>query len=255
MDAGGGSFLVERHDRDADPAERELLAELGFSGVLGVATSDPDGVWLIEVYADGDTFDLRSADLKLQLLSRAATGGSAAAADRMRQLRKRTCALELTAALGSRLAGMTDEQEIVEAAVEELCGEFDAFCAIVRMTASNEIVLAAVSDEEGVRLKEGGWRQPASLGLIGRALREREVVLSGDVRAEPDYRDTWETGDVRAELCAPLWAGNRLWGAINVESRHRDAFDADDAQLVGIVADQVSAALRSARLLDGLKKA
>ena len=58
VEAGAGSFLVDRHDRDADPAERELLAELGFSGVLAAATSDVDGVWLLELYADGDTADL-----------------------------------------------------------------------------------------------------------------------------------------------------------------------------------------------------
>ena len=125
------------------------------SGVLGVATSDPDGVWLIEVYADGDTFDLRSADLKLQLLSRAATGGSAAAAERMSQLRKRTCALELTAALGSRLAGMTDEQEIVEAAVG---GAVRRVRRLLRDRARDRrrtrSCSPAVSDEEGVRLKE-----------------------------------------------------------------------------------------------------
>ena len=37
-ETGAGSFLIDRHDRDADPAERELLAELGFSGVLAAAT-------------------------------------------------------------------------------------------------------------------------------------------------------------------------------------------------------------------------
>ncbi len=37
--------------------------------------------------------------------------------------------------------------------------------------------------ETGERLKSRGWRQPAGLGLVGRALREREVVMTGDVRA------------------------------------------------------------------------
>ena len=49
---------MERHDRDADAAERELLAELGFSGVLAAAISDADGVRLLEIYGDGDTIDL-----------------------------------------------------------------------------------------------------------------------------------------------------------------------------------------------------
>ena len=61
-------------------------------------------------------------------------------------------------------------------------------------------------------------------------------------------------------MCAPSCAppcGRATGCGARSTSRvvDRDAFDADDAQLVGIVADQVSAALRSARLLDGLKKA
>lgn len=239
--AGAGSFLVERHDRDADPAERELLAELGFSGVLGAATSDVDGVWLLEIYGDGDTADLGLADLRIQLTCRAAAGHSSDAAARQVQLQKRTRQLALSGELGSRLAGLVDEREIVEAAVEELRREFvRSDCAIVKLTDTDELEIAAARGEEGERLKAAGWRRPAGLGLIGRALRERAVVV---------------TDDACAELCAPLWAGDRPWGAINLEDQRADAFDDDDAQLVRTVADQVSATLRSARLYASVEQA
>jgi putative nucleotidyltransferase with HDIG domain len=224
--------------------------------VLAAAASDIDGVWLLEIYGDGDTGDLGLADLRIQLTSRAAASRSSAAAKRMSQLQKRTRQLALTGTLGSRLAGLVDELEIAEAAVDELRREFaESSCVIARLTDADDIVLAAVHGEEGERLRAAGWRQPAGLGLIGRALRERKVVIVDDVRAEPDYRATWETADVRAELCAPLWAGDRLWGAINLEDHTTGAFDDDDAQLVLTVADQVSAALRSARLYASVEQA
>ena len=72
--AGTGTFLVDRHDRAADPAERALLAKLGFSSVVAAAVSDLDGVYLLELYADADTADLPIARVRLSLLSRAATG-------------------------------------------------------------------------------------------------------------------------------------------------------------------------------------
>jgi diguanylate cyclase (GGDEF)-like protein len=253
---GGGSFIIDRHDRDSDPAERELLAELGFSEVLAAATSDVEGVWLIEIYGDGDTSDLSAADLRVQLTSRAAASRSSAAAEQMSQLQKRTRQLTLTGSLGAKLAGLTDEQEIVEAALDEIQAEFgDSACGILRLTKANEVEIASSRSDSGRRLKAAGWRQPAGLGLIGRALRERQVVISGDVRAEPDYRDTPETVSVRAELCAPLWAGDHLWGAINVEDTRPEAFDTDDAQLVRTVADQVSSALRSTRLYATVEQA
>ena len=256
VQAAAGSFLVERHDREADSAERELLAELGFSGVLAAATSDTDGVWLLEIYGDGDTADLGLADLRVQLTCRAATSHASAASERVVQLQKRTRQLALTGTLGSRLAGLVDDGEIVEAAADALRREFaQSGCAIVKLTDTDEIVLAAVRGEEGERLRAAGWRQPAGLGLIGRALREGEVVITDDVRAEPDYRATSETGSTRAELCAPLWAGDRLWGAINLEDAREGAFDDDDAALVRTVADQVSATLRSAHLYASVEQA
>ena len=256
VERGVGSFTVERHDRNADPSERELLAELGFTGVLASATSDVDGVWLLEIYADGDTTDLPQVDLRVQLTIRAAAGRSSAATEKVTQLQRRTRQLALTGRLGARLAGTTDEEEIVEAAVDELRAEFTTSgCGIIRLTDSNEVEIAAVRGREGEQLAASGWRQPAGLGLIGRALRERAVVMAGDVNAEPDYRGTPATASTRAELCAPLWAGDHLWGAVNIEDSRRDFFDDDDAQLVRTVADQVSAALRSARLYASVEQA
>ena len=66
--AGSGSFIVDRYDRDADAAERALLVELGYSSVLAAAASDLGGVYLLEIYGDGDTAALAGAALRLELL-------------------------------------------------------------------------------------------------------------------------------------------------------------------------------------------
>ncbi len=248
--AGAGSFYVDRQDQAGDPAERELLAELGFRAVLGVAVPDLDGAFLIELYADDDSADLVAAELRVQLLARAAAAGSSTGSERMRQLRKRTHQLTAASALGAELAGLTEERAIVEAAVDILYREFGfPVCAIVRLTRDDRLELIAGRGPAIERLTAcGGWSQPAGLGLTGRALRDRGLVVVGDVRKEPDYRPTAETTDIRSELCAPLWAGESPWGVIDLQDQRADAFDDDDARLVKVVADQVSAALRSASL-------
>ena len=256
VSAGGGYFQVDRHDRDADPAECKLLAELGFSSVLATSVSDLDGVHLIELYADGDSGDLSMAALRVQLLARAAAGRSAGTTARMAQLGKRTHQLTVTAALGTRLASLTDHAEIVEVAVDALYREFGfPVCGICQLTPDHRLELISGRGEAVERLLGTGWSQPAGLGLIGRSLRDRAVVVVGDVRREPDYRPTSETPDIRSELCAPLWAGDDLWGVIDIEDASLNAFDEDDARLVKMVADQVSAALRSASLFGALEAA
>ena len=254
--AGAGSFIVDRYDRDADSAERAVLTELGYASVLAAAASDLGGVYLLEIYGDGGTAALASAALRLELLARAAAGGSAETARGVRQLDKRTKLLETAGSLGTRLSGLLDPHEIAEVAADELYRKLGfPVCAIVRRTPDAQVEILAGRGDAVERLKQAGWSQPAGLGLMGRAMREREVVVVGDVKHEPDYRLTPETSDTRSEICAPLWVGNQPWGGIDLHDSRRDAFDEDDARLVRLVAGQVSAALRSAQLYERVEHA
>jgi hypothetical protein len=68
MDAGG-AFTVHVDDPGADPAERDLLLELGVTSVVAVAVPSADGCWLVEIYGDDDTLDARAAEPYLRLLA------------------------------------------------------------------------------------------------------------------------------------------------------------------------------------------
>jgi diguanylate cyclase (GGDEF)-like protein len=172
------------------------------------------------------------------------------------RLRIRTRQLALANGLGTRLSAMTDPQEIIEVAVEELHRAFGYFlCAIVQLREDNYVEAVA---RRGQALPQVGGRptaQPRAAGVIGRCLRERRPVIVGDVREEPGYVAKPETADVRSELVVPLWVGDELWGAIDLEEARADAFDEDDARLVQTVADQVGSALRSAMLYERLDSA
>ena len=177
-------------------------------------------------------------------------------AEREERLRKRTRQLGLANALGARLAGMTDVQEILEATAEELHRAFGYFlCAVVQDNGDGTVGAAAVRGENFVRLGLLGWRQPRERGLIGRCLRLEVPVLVRDVTTEIDYQPTAETPEVRSEMIAPLWVGETLWGVLNVEERVPGAFDEDDLRLLETVADQAGAALRSASLYEQLERA
>ena len=52
--------------------------------VLAAAATDPEGCYLLEIYADGDTRDLTGLTVSLSLLVRAAAANSASAMDRVR---------------------------------------------------------------------------------------------------------------------------------------------------------------------------
>jgi HD-GYP domain-containing protein (c-di-GMP phosphodiesterase class II) len=100
------------------------------------------------------------------------------------------------------------------------------------------------------------WEQPVTVGVIGRCLRERHVIVVADTREDPDFVESEDLDPLpRSELCAPVWVGDELWGAINVEELEVGAFDEDDARLLQTVADQLGSALRSALLYEQLDRA
>jgi diguanylate cyclase (GGDEF)-like protein/PAS domain S-box-containing protein len=168
-------------------------------------------------------------------------------------LAKRSRQMALTNALGARLDGMSDLREIAEATVDELHRAFGYhMCAVIRVRDDDRVDALAVRGSPFIDLAMREWSQPLEDGMIGRCLRERAPLLVNDVRISPDYQSTPETADVRSELVAPLMVESEVWGAINLEELVENAFDDEDAQLLCILANQVAAAIRSARLLERL---
>jgi diguanylate cyclase (GGDEF)-like protein len=169
------------------------------------------------------------------------------------RLRVRTRQLALANAIGVRLSAMTDPEEIIAAAVDELERAFGYFlCAIVRIREDNYVEAVAW---RGAAVPHGGapaMAMPRAAGVIGRCLRERRPVIVADVADEPDYVAQPATAAVRSELVVPVWVGDELWGAIDIEEERPNAFDEDDARLVQTVAGQVGSALRSAMLYERL---
>ena len=172
------------------------------------------------------------------------------------RLAKRTRQLALASTLGSRLSGMSDQRDVIEATVDELHLAFGYFlCAVIRIREDDRVEAAAVRGAAFEALGLNGWSQRRQHGVIGRCLREQRPMLVGDASLDQDYAATPETPDVRSELVVPLWVDGELWGAINVEEMGTHAFDEDDVRLLVTVADQVGAALRSARLYQRLERA
>jgi diguanylate cyclase (GGDEF)-like protein len=240
---GSGTFHVDRYDRGADPAERDLLDDIGFTAVLAAAATDSEGCYLVELYADGDTRELAGLSVPLSLLVRAAAANSASAAAVSERLHRRTRHITVTTAIGRRLAGARAPLDAAEAVVAELHAAFGwPLTGVARLTGDGEVESLAARGALAQRAMDT-WRQSARLGLIGRALRERAPVIAGDVLAEPDYRPTEETRNVRSEACIPLWAGDRLWGVLDAEDEQPSAFGEDEVRLLTAVADQLGSAL------------
>jgi diguanylate cyclase (GGDEF)-like protein len=91
-----------------------------------------------------------------------------------------------------------------------------------------------------------GYRQPESVGILGRAVTTGAAVLVPDVSQEPTYVAFYP--QTRSELAIPLRAEGKVLGVMNLESDRLDAFSHDDAEVLQILGDQIGVAMRNAEL-------
>jgi PAS domain S-box-containing protein len=82
-------------------------------------------------------------------------------------------------------------------------------------------------------------------GIIGSVAATGEPRRIADVRTEPDYHVLYP--DVRSELCVPMKVGDRIIGALNVESHQLAAFSSSDEQLLSTVAGHLATAIERLR--------
>lgn len=141
------------------------------------------------------------------------------------------------------VVGQLDPEDVIEAALE----------SIAQFAGWRNVVVALLNDSETEwEIHAYGDDLPSSVGqafsidqgIVGRALRTLETQCVPDVQADPDYVPGYR--GTRSELVVPLRHGERLFGALDVESNLYDAFDERDVLLAESLADTMALALENA---------
>jgi PAS domain S-box-containing protein len=136
----------------------------------------------------------------------------------------------------------------------------EAVKTLVRLTGYPHVCVA-LPDENGTHwvvrgaagslAAELGATYAIHQGVIGKTFETGQFQWVRDVMDDPNYvRDVNKAGTpaLRSELVAPMHHGDRLLGALNIESDCVDAFDDSDARMIQSVADIIALALENARL-------
>jgi PAS domain S-box-containing protein len=97
-------------------------------------------------------------------------------------------------------------------------------------------------------------------GIAGRAVAEGQVTWTGDYLADSSFTHTeradgWiRRSGFHSQISAPLIGESGPLGAITAYAPERDAFDEDDAQLLGALASQAAIVLGNANLYEELER-
>jgi PAS domain S-box-containing protein len=153
---------------------------------------------------------------------------------------------------------------LLTAAVEEAARLLDADGAMVYLMdpASGRLRFAHDAGIKSVRSRE--WIRSLELapgvGMFGRAVAERAVVVTTDYGSDASFRHAASTDRVvddlgiRSMVVAPMILGDEVVGALGTFSRRSDAFDAAQIALVRSLADHAASAIANTRLIEELDR-
>jgi response regulator RpfG family c-di-GMP phosphodiesterase len=153
-------------------------------------------------------------------------------------------------ASGPLISNVTqDTQAMAQAILDTVWKEFgQANCSLVLVQeGSQELVRILVSGPYADQLKRGTLALHGP-GLLAKAVRTGQVINVPDVSQAPDYLENWPAA--RSELTIPLKIGSGVIGAIDLQSKELNAFNASDEHLMTIFAERAALALSNARLYE-----
>jgi signal transduction histidine kinase/DNA-binding response OmpR family regulator len=110
---------------------------------------------------------------------------------------------------------------------------------------------AAVRESTGIageEMKRNGHKlQVGSKSVIGQVTSTGKALILNDVEKDPNHHPNPLLPNTRAELGIPMKIGERIIGALDVQSVEVDAFSSDDVAVLQVLADQVAVAVDNAR--------
>jgi GAF domain-containing protein/HAMP domain-containing protein len=113
--------------------------------------------------------------------------------------------------------------------------------------------LRAASSQGGKRMVERGHSLPVGkVGIVGYVTGTGKPRIALDVGADQVHFANPDLPETRSELALPLWSGDEIIGALDVQSKEPNAFDEEDVIVLQTMADQLAVAIENARLIEEL---
>lgn len=172
--------------------------------------------------------------------------------DMNRQLRERTRDVQVTQGIGRAITAEHNVQNLMDRVVQLIVDNFPSIyhAQIFLIDKVTEFaVLRASTGAAGQALLSRGHKLAVgSVSVIGQVTEQGHVVVARDAAESNVHRRNEFLQETLAELAIPLRLGNQIIGALDVQSKERDAFDADQVSALQTLADQVTIAIENARL-------
>lgn len=171
--------------------------------------------------------------------------------ERTAELRRQTQQLEATAEIARLTAEADNLDQLMSRAIELIRTRFGFYHGSIFLIheGGTWAEVAASTGEAGRLLLSRGHRLAVgSASIVGWVTANRLPRISADVEDDPFYFRNPALPDTRSEMAVPLMVGQRLVGALDLQSDELDAFGDADVRAVEAIASELAFAIDNARM-------
>lgn len=164
---------------------------------------------------------------------------------------------EVAGQIAREIASEPNLESLLVTAVNQIRDKFGFYhVGIFLNDERNEFaVLRAATGEAGRMMLERGHRlRIGEIGIVGYVASRGEARISSDVTDDVVHYKNPLLPDTRSEIGLPLRIKDRTFGALDVQSVVANAFSVDDVKILQTIADQLSIAFETTRLVDELQR-
>jgi GAF domain-containing protein/HAMP domain-containing protein len=197
------------------------------------------------------TITERTAELEKQTLTLASRSEELEASNERAQ--RRAGQLLAIAGVTNAIATIQNLEELLPRITEVIHRQFGFYhVGIFLNDALNKFAnLRATNSEGGQRMLARGHRlEVGATGIVGTVAGTGKPRIALDTGSDAVYFSNPDLPNTRSEMALPLFAGNAVIGVLDVQSTERNAFTGEDIEILGILANQVSIAIRNAQLFE-----
>jgi GAF domain-containing protein/HAMP domain-containing protein len=181
--------------------------------------------------------------------------------DRVRELQEglesqvfeRTAQLEAVNEVGQAVTAIVKPEELIHKVVHLITERFGHYYVALFLADANGrwAELKSATGETGRVLREARHRlEIGGKSMVGSSISQKKARIALDVGAEPVRFDNPLLPYTRSEIALPLFVGERVIGALDVQSTQQSAFGPQDIDTMQNMANQVAVALENARLFE-----
>ena len=167
------------------------------------------------------------------------------------QSQRRALLLQASTEVSRAMAQIRDMDRLLSQVTQLISERFNVYhCGIFLIDPANRCaVLRAANSDGGQRLVAQQHKLGVgSEGIVGYVTDTGQHRIALDVGEDAFFFNNPELPDTRSELACPLRVGDKIIGALDVQSVEQAAFEDEDVAVLTSLADQIAIAIENARL-------